>query len=46
MSKLTDTKDALKAAEAALEEAIARQSKLIGQHNQNISEIVHDIKIH
>lgn len=44
MSKLTDTKDALKAAEAALEEAIARQSKLIGQHNQNISEIVHDIK--
>lgn len=38
------TKQALIAAEAALEDAIKRQSVMQHQHYQNIGEIVHDIK--
>ena len=44
MSDLNDAKDALKAAEAALEEAILRQSQLEQQHSQSVAEIVHDLK--
>ena len=44
MSDLTDAKAALLAAEAALEEAITRQSQLEQQHSQSVAEIVHDLK--
>lgn len=40
----TKTKEALRAAEAALMDAIERQRLLEEQHYQSISEIVHDIK--
>lgn len=44
MTDLTDAKKALVAAEAALEDAITRQTRMEKQHYQNIAEIVHDIK--
>lgn len=44
MSDLTGAKQALVAAESALEEAIKRESAMENQHYQNIGEIVHDIK--
>lgn len=44
MSDLTGAKQALIAAEAALEDAIKRESLMESQHYQNIGEIVHDIK--
>ncbi|MEG3618666.1 HAMP domain-containing sensor histidine kinase [Magnetovibrio sp. PR-2] len=44
MSDHTDAKDALKAAETALKEAIARQAQLEMLHSQSIAEIVHDLK--
>ncbi|MBL4615751.1 MAG: HAMP domain-containing histidine kinase [Magnetovibrio sp.] len=44
MSNSSNAKETLKAAQTALEEAIDRQSILLNQHHQNISEIVHDIK--
>jgi len=44
MSNLTDTKQALQAAESALQEAIQREDMMKHQHYQSIAEIVHDIK--
>lgn len=44
MSDLTGAKQALAAAESALEGAIRRESMMEKQHYQNIGEIVHDIK--
>ncbi|MCW8916264.1 MAG: hypothetical protein OQK24_10490, partial [Magnetovibrio sp.] len=44
MSDLSDAKNALKAAETALEDAIQRQSLMEKQHYQSVAEIVHDIK--
>ena len=44
MSSSSETKQALKDAEIALEDAIERQSLMEKQHYQTISEIVHDIK--
>ncbi len=44
MSDLIDAKKALRAAEAALKEAIERQTLMEKQHNQSVAEIVHDIK--
>lgn len=44
MSETKDMKQALKAAETALEEAIVRQTMMEAQYHQNIGQIVHDIK--
>jgi len=44
MPDTKNAKQALKAAETALEEAITRQAQMATQHHQNIGQIVHDIK--
>lgn len=44
MANLTDAKQALIAAEAALEDAIKRETQMEKQHYQSIAEIVHDIR--
>lgn len=44
MVRKTETKQALRDAEEALEDAIQRQSMLQSQCHQSIAEIVHDIK--
>jgi len=44
MSELTDAKEALKAAEFALQDALEQRTLMEKQHYQNRAEVVHDIK--
>ena len=44
MDKMTESKAALKAAELALADALARQARLETQYYRTISEVAHDIK--